>query len=397
MRKHSHRLEVPVHVLLSALGSTSRNAVNKAHNPLSYYILTVGRSTPMASEKLNDFFDKWQTSFPEEGEDCLSDYRLIEIAKQNPDNWPPHVKTCNHCHGVVYLLNATDKPPGEFYENLRTRAKAGLDERPQRLSAPSQLWSFFSMGQPKWAIPALVAALILLFVGWGISSRYISPQNDTHVKISLNEDKYEKTVQWLKISLDKLNDPTLSLREKLVQIQTLSREVPKINERLEGLAKEDMDSNKRAKLANLVTTYNNGLTILQQEVKAQNESLAVNTSKIANTTDSNMVVKIYITAAKPSSSEKSGSENEILTELEEAIAVQAGQDQVSVVGIKENEIEVIDLNLSRSSEETKALQEKIKSSLGGKHVDLKFTKASYKQPVTLGGISDGDKTAATPE
>ena len=333
----------------------------------------------MDSEKLDNFFEKWADSlpedgsFPEENENCLADYRLVEIAQiDDSKQWPHHVRGCKHCSGVVHLLRTKERPPDKLYEFInRAQKKAAEAVRADRPSVWSQLWSFTSLGQSRWAATALVASVILLIIGWWISARYASPSNDKPVIVSVGEDKYGDTVRWLQVSVNTLEDQKLSLNEKQRLLAELGKNVPQINESLKSL---NSDSTKRAELANLVNDYETGITLLKDKIAAQKKAPPIQAPKLDSTADTEMVGSIYMTAHDSFLPESPGDEKKTRTEVEAAKAVQEGNKQVDVIAIKENEVEVVDLKPNRSPEEAAKLEHNLNDILGKRNIKLTLIK-----------------------
>ncbi len=320
----------------------------------------------MAPGRVEDFFEEWtKEGFPEEGENCLPDFRLVELAKtDNRAAWPTHVKDCKHCSEVIHLLQSTEQGSGKIYEILNSmQAKERRTERGRRPSVLSQAWSFFSFGQPRWAVPALAVSLILLFVGWGISDRWISPNENGTVVATLGEDRYGNTAQLLKATVDKLNDPDTPLQEKRSHLVSLNNNIPEINKNLAVLTKESLPPDKRAELANLVAAYNSGVTVVQHDLASQRNSPATQTPKIASTADSELVAKIYTTAYSSAAKKNAVDENKPRTEEETAIAVQGGKKEVNVIAIEGNEVQVFDLNPDRNPQDTDSLKQSLLKTL----------------------------------
>jgi hypothetical protein len=297
--------------------------------------------------------------------------------------WPLHVKGCKHCSGVIYLLKARAREPEKIYELLnKAQAKASTTNRSHHPSPLSQAWSFFSFGQPKWAVPALATSLILLFVGWGINNRYVLPKENGAVVTSLNEDLYGNTTDWLKVAVAKLNDENLALQEKRREVESLSKNAPQIKAKIASLKIEELPSKERADLANLVAEYNTGIADLNHKLAEQKNSREVQTLKITPTADSEMVVRVYTTAYNSTAKKDAEGEKEPPTQAETVKAIRVGKKEVDVVAINAKEVIVRDLKPDRNLAETQALRQSLTDSLSQKQMSVKLSKTGHTEAAT---------------
>lgn len=334
---------------------------------------------------VDDFFQKWTNTFPEETKNCRPDEELVNLAR-NVDtmDWPLHVKTCDHCASVIKLLQGKETPHKlvEFLQEANgDPVGGGVSKRAWTM--PPIFKTFGSLGQPRWVSVALAVTLALFAFTWIINPYGSSDNIQRPAVVSLEEDQYAIAVNLLQSSVNRMNDPNISPKDLASE---LNKSGPAINQRLAVLNDRQLAPQQRADLAKLVTTYRNQATILEASLHTAREPRPNAAPQIIPTPDSDVVTKLYA-QAHPTIKKKPETEKEP-SEVQVAMASQQGAREVNIIAFNGTEFQIQDLKPDRTPQEKQALQANIDSFLNTQNMRATYVSGS---PATL------PKTAWVPQ
>jgi len=338
-------------------------------------------------DAISRFFQRWP-SLSSENSDCVPDAELLSVAAEpNRSKWPEHIKSCTRCSEVIQLLQNSDRTRisiDDFLSNTSRVANKGL-VRSTTFSF-NYINAFYRNIRPSYRLTGLMALAVLFSVStWFYLSRSLNDSTPITQRISLSEDGYWKTTQWLRMSSDILEDESLSPEDKLTRLKPLQSDFAQVKQTLANIRTSDLDPTRRAELAELVINYNSQAQILRDSILIPKKASQGTThiQSVDPTKDSTLVSEIYA-AVKPTNIKNEAKLNQEQKQLEAAKAIVEASKQLDFTSIKDNEVEVRDLVTDRNTADRARIQERMTQLQNNTGVTVKLSWSLNNVPATIG-------------
>ena len=298
---------------------------------------------------LSAFFQRWSRPVDDLTE-CLPDAELFLVAKEaDPAKWPSHAQNCEQCREVIDLLNRPDRVKIPISQILSMSSSLANKEvhrsHKRRFRSRAYLGAFYNSFRPSQTLAVGLALILLFSVATLLYLKRALNTSEQSYIVTLPEDNYWRTVEWLRQANMILGDPNLASRDKLVQLKPLKNDQEQIKQMLAQINPNDLGNKERTEFAEQLAFYNTQMQILKNpsQLPTKSNDEAEQITAVAQTNDSKIVTQVWAAFSTPSL------KNEALwnadeKDIETALGIVEASKQTDVTSINDKkEVWVLDL------------------------------------------------------
>jgi len=329
-------------------------------------------------DRANEGFSGFFRRFPPAAElqsECLSDAELITISEHKDERkWNPHVKDCSRCKNVVNLLMQAETKRISLDDFLANASKQVRKSRKERRPS-SYWWAFYNIySAQQVTLAAVIAVVVLGLLGlWYVKNG----QQVSHPQYArvMPEDDYGRVKEWLRAANNVADDSSIPEREKIAKIKDMQGERTEINKKLKKVTQTPLAPAERAELAQLVSTYNSELKLLNAAIQFNGKAGETQHLEIEPNSDSAVVSIVLFTIAgdeSPSLLDTYSFQGSQKQDIEIAKTIVRGSKELTFTALANNQVEVQDLSLGRSETDLNRISGRLEQLKQNKGIVVKF-------------------------
>ena len=292
------------------------------------------------------FFGKFKpTSYMQS--ECLSDAQLISVSEEkDQEKWDPHVKTCGRCKNVVNLLMQSESKRISLDEFLANASKQVRQSRKEM--RPASYWRAFYHISSAWQVTVAVVIAVVVFglIGWWYVKNS-QPVSHPQYAVVIPADDSWRVKEWLRTHNSIADDPSLPVAAKIARFKTMQGERAEINQKLKSITRGPLEASERAELAQLVSTYNSEIKILNAAIQSGNVTGETQHLEMEPNRDSTVVSIVVLTITSDENPTLLGSytfQGSQKQDVELARTIVKGSKQLNFTALANNDVEVHDLS-----------------------------------------------------